>query len=163
MRCEPDCDLLQLVWVLLEEVLLDGTSRDTQGAQTVKNWFVEAAHFGHIWVDVERIGVTAEPVDECLVLGSGLFANEVSRALRDGAGHRAHICAFAAEATDTADEQRRCAYNSDLVGVLLDNVGLGHKHRTLAFVSDINNLLFHNVALVLLQWLEALNVLLTVQ
>ena len=70
----------------------------------MKDGGLEAAHRGHLRVNVERVSIIAETVQECLTLLSGLLLDKIRGALW-GLGELLSDLAFVAEAANSANKE----------------------------------------------------------
>ena len=70
----------------------------------MQNRGLEATHRGHLRVDVERVPIVAEAVQECLALLRGLFLDEIRSALWRLRELLSDL-AFVTKATDSANKE----------------------------------------------------------
>jgi len=104
MRCEASVDLGQALRVVGAEPLLNDSGTVAIAAQAVENRLVKSSHFGHFWVNVQRVSIVAQSVEEGLVLLSCFLFGKVGSPF----GHlREALLDFTlvAKASDAAHEQ----------------------------------------------------------
>jgi hypothetical protein len=52
MGRESNGNLFHQIRVCFEEVLLERSGRNTERAESVKDWFIKSSHFSHVGVNV---------------------------------------------------------------------------------------------------------------
>ena len=101
---EAGADRAQPVRLIFAEVFQDGARSKTVGAKTMENRLFIFADSGHLWIGVQRIGITRQAVNQRLRRRRRLFMDEVRRSVRPftlGAWS-----APTAETAETANENR---------------------------------------------------------
>jgi len=77
VRREASVDLGQALRVVRAEPLLNDSGTVAVAAQAVENRLVKSSHFGHFRINVQRIPIVAQSVQECLVLRSCFLLGKV--------------------------------------------------------------------------------------
>ena len=67
MRGESCINLLDRLRVLARVLLLYGPGTEAVRTEAVEDWHVESAHSRHLWVNVQRVPVSAQPVEDGLI------------------------------------------------------------------------------------------------
>jgi len=104
MGCESRVDLSELLRVFGAVFLLDDPGAEAIRTESVQDGSLKATHRGHLWVNVERISIVAETVQECLALLSGFLLDEIRGALRS-LWELLSDLAFVSEAADSANKE----------------------------------------------------------
>jgi len=135
-------ELLQLLGVIGEELLVDSLGSHAVGAEAVEDRNLESSHSRHLGVDMERVHISVESVEEGLVLGSRLLEGSAGCSLWDRRIVNLES-SLMAEATRGSNEYDLVDLSNELLGFLVGNLGFVDNHERLAFVLDVGDRALH--------------------
>ena len=128
----------------------------------MKDWHLKATHLRHLGVDVKRVQITVQSVEESLVWGSLLNSREVRASLwccwvnlLDGS--------LVAKSTDASDEKICGDLCNQISALFILDCGLDYNNGCLLLILQVNELILSNESSLGLNWLEHLQALLSME
>ena len=105
MRSKSANHFFHEIGVVFEQTLLANTSSESQEAETVEDWHFKTTHGRHLRIDVQRVLIVAQSVQNGLVLFSFVLNCNVCSS---GRGFRIHFATLSLvpESTDSSDKER---------------------------------------------------------
>ena len=128
----------------------------------MKDWHLEATHLRHLGVDVKRVQITVQSVEESLVWGCLLNSREVRASLwccwvnlLDGS--------LVAKSTDASDEKICGDLCNQISALFILDCGLDYNNSCLLLILQVNELILSNESSFCLNWLEHLQAFLSME
>ena len=135
---KADLDALKVAWVAAADLADDVSSQVAEGTQAVQDRLLEAKRGRKGRIDVQRVPVAAQSVDERLLFAELVGQCEVSGAIGRGVDV-GRGSALAAEAACATDEGAQVVFGQQLTRVGVVGVDVGDDDGVFAFVVDLGD------------------------